>query len=363
MNLILRKTGLEIENIEMDNKPVMAIALENDKIRDFSEELRNSNTQDLVIHLLNLLGVSGKQDPNHHIEAAKFINLSLGKYTYQEILLAFQMYVSGDFKDERGLQVLVTQQINAVVIGRVMRCYSEIKKNNLDQYRKKKELNSRNEMSQEEKDLLYIAPLISRFDQYKENKGGLKEVNHIYDDFIDKKIIKPYISAKGYYNKKYHEARENLISHYTNLKYSSLEERRESDGILLKLHANTSPLINKSVKDMVVTSYFNSLDCKGIDLRDVLIVHYPNCKLLNSNEEKEVSLIEKDEKTLKEVLKKHTESNLITVKQMSLMFSRAKSMSDNDLKLFLSENDCSGGFLIEKFFEIVEKEIDKRNRI
>lgn len=345
MKLVLQALNTSVSKIEMPDKPIMAIALENHKLRDFPEEILNANTMGLVKWLLDLLGVSMKGDNvNHHLACVEFVNKSLGNFTYQEIKLAFEMYVSGKFYEPNGKPMLVTQQLNAVVIGRVMREYDLRKKNELDSYRRKKELMSRQEVTQEEKDLMYLIPLIARFDLYKQNKADLSEVNHIYDDFIQKKIIKPYTAFKNYYNKKYSEARDILINYHTKYVPKDLEDKRVNDGVLIKLKSNTSPLINKKVKDIVVTAYFQSIIDKKTDLREVLKPFYP------------------DHYTCFELLEEATEvqEDKGDFHKISEVFSSVKKMTNKELRDYLLTHDVSNKNYDQKTYEIVERELDKR---
>ena len=56
----------------------------------------------------------------------------MGHYAFEEVEEAFKLYVGGEF------EISVMQQLNAVVVGRVMREFEKHKKDKLQEYRKRK---------------------------------------------------------------------------------------------------------------------------------------------------------------------------------------------------------------------------------
>lgn len=178
--------------IPVDNKKDLAYALENMKIRDYEGNLRAKNTNVVVLYLLNLLGVKASEDTRvHHMVCTKFINNNLKNYTYQEIELAFEKYVLGEFYDQKGNKLLVTQQLNAVVMGNVMACYSELKKNELDDYRRKrneiiiKSREKKQDISEEEKKELVRKGVINCYDYYCEHDKIPTGYLYVYDVLYD----------------------------------------------------------------------------------------------------------------------------------------------------------------------------------
>lgn len=199
----LAKTNHNVLVVEMKNKPKMAIAWENPKLRDYPEEKKNENTVKLFYWLLNLLGVKGDDTTDsHHDVAIKFINESLLNYTYQEIKLAFEKYVSGEYYDSNGKPMLVTQQLNSVVLGRVMREYEIIKKRDLDTYRRKKaeQMQSKTEISEEEKENIIIHGLITCFDAFAQTKKFDQDqiVTHYHDYLMEKDLLQFTDEEKKY---------------------------------------------------------------------------------------------------------------------------------------------------------------------
>ena len=118
----------------MENKPQIAIAYENPKLRDYSEVERNTKVKGLVIFILNLLGVNeGKLA--HTVAATNLISEIYLNHTIEEIKLAFKMFASGKFYED-GRPMFAAQQLNGLVIGKVMNAYDKDKKEKLVEYEK-----------------------------------------------------------------------------------------------------------------------------------------------------------------------------------------------------------------------------------
>ena len=196
MELTISKPNLPkpIKIVPMDNKPKMAVALENPKLRDYTEEELTTNCALMVAYLLNLLGVGEKGKLDHHNATVRFMAENFLQYTFQEIKLAFNMYVRGEFMQD-GKPMLVTQQLNPVVLGRVMREYQYRKDADLDQYRRKrtqfllKEMQPP-ELTQEQKDAITADGALRVFNEYKEFGQVLPGESHIYDYLVEKGFLK-----------------------------------------------------------------------------------------------------------------------------------------------------------------------------
>jgi len=118
-------------NIEVYKKPELILLEENVKLRDYDVEQRKVQATKLVINLLSDLGVGKNADTNHHKRAIKFIEESCKNYTAEEVEKAFQLAIEGV------LNVDLLQQINPLVIGRVMREYQSYKNRKTAEYRRK----------------------------------------------------------------------------------------------------------------------------------------------------------------------------------------------------------------------------------
>tara|TARA_A100000171_G_scaffold49827_1_gene59754 strand:- start:17 stop:856 length:840 start_codon:yes stop_codon:yes gene_type:complete len=185
----------QITVVQMQHKNKFAVSLENPKLRDYPEEVRNANTANLVDWLLNLLGVNEKNgSTDQHVAAFNHIHRTLDVYTYQEIILAFEMYVNGEFTDKQGRPIEVFSEFNARVIGRVMKLYTEKKRENLTAYYQQKQMqkNKLPEISEAEKKKLIENGIIECFNDYKETKEIKHGRLYVYEELYKRNLLPPH---------------------------------------------------------------------------------------------------------------------------------------------------------------------------
>lgn len=212
------------------------------RIREYDVEIRNKATYVLIGELLNLLGVNDKDGTSkHHTEAFKFINQTMDRFSYSDIRLAFQKYVAGDF------DLLVTQQLNAVVIGRVMRLYEESRNTELLK-------TSRNEnpvVTDKEKQELIKQGLIGTWNMFIET--GDLEAGHtwVYDKFVKQGLIN---LTKDEKIEIYIQAQANLIS-------KKLEQRGVTDlgNFKKRLEEKDDPIKNEA-KRIALVNFLRSVN-------------------------------------------------------------------------------------------------------
>jgi len=163
-------------------KPELAVLESLKKMRDYSEEERFVISKNLVENLLSDLGVGKNSDVQHHIRAIKHVSETLGSYTPEEIKKAFQLFIS------HKLNVDVFQQLNSVVIGRVMREYEIYKNQKLLKYKREmiKEKNKEKELTKEEIENILIEGLDRITKDFNQNGKITENCNHIYDWLFEK---------------------------------------------------------------------------------------------------------------------------------------------------------------------------------
>lgn len=218
--------------VDMKNKPQQAIAMENPKLREYPIEKRKENIIIVIKWLLDLLGVGDASNINHHNELGRFINENYLNWTFQEIKLAFEMYVKGDLTTDKN-DLKVFQTLNSVVFGRVMKAYREIKMNELDNYFKARNAlivaknNKPKKLTEEEKANLIKSGVKRLYKEY-ESYGVVMPGNiHLYDYLYDKGLLTKDDEEK---KKLYLKAKEN---------------------VKLKYESNTDPSERKSVKHIL----------------------------------------------------------------------------------------------------------------
>ena len=211
------------------------------RIREYDPEMRNKASYTLIDELLNLLGVNAKEgNSEHHVEAFKFINETMDRFSYSDIRLAFKKYVAGEY------DLLVTQQLNAVVIGRVMKLYEE--KRNTEVLRKDKKEDVI--LTDEQKAEIITQGLISTWNEFSE-KGDLESgYTWVYDRFDKLGVIELSKDEKVSLMK---QAESNLISR-------KLEERGVSDLVNFKrrLEEKGDPIKNEA-KRIALVNFLRSI--------------------------------------------------------------------------------------------------------
>ena len=120
-----------MSNIEIYKKPLLVKLEEQPKVRTFEMNERIAKSTQIVKLLLSDLGVGKNSDTDHHIRTIKFISESMVNYSFEEIEKAFQMFIAGDFREKP------FQQLNAVIVGKVMSEYENHKRETLKVYRQK----------------------------------------------------------------------------------------------------------------------------------------------------------------------------------------------------------------------------------
>ncbi|MCR9263323.1 MAG: hypothetical protein NXH86_04155 [Flavobacteriaceae bacterium] len=248
--------------VEMDNKPLLAVALENPKLRDFSELERNTITGNILVpYLLDLLGVNGEEKVGHWNAMAKLINEGYLAYTYQEIKYAFELYVKGELNQD-GKPMTVYQQLNSVVFGRVMREYTFMKRAQLDSYWSKANKLPEPEMSQEEKDANVYHGTVTCFDFFIQERRIDWGYVWVYDYLINERKLHefdPKDKEEDWKNsKEYVKSRaENTID--KNYRRDLLKSLEEKEGEVISVY-----------KRQLLKRYFEHLEKEQKHIKDIL---------------------------------------------------------------------------------------------
>lgn len=151
-----------MSNITIYKKPELAILSDQRKLRTYNDVERLTIAKGIVENLLNALGVSNKSNEEHHIEAIKYISNDK-EFSPDEFKKAFELVMNGILKIE------LYQQVNCLIIGKVMNLYRDYKIQNLKSYKQKLKLeeNKPKEVSPEEKQELFLNGVKATFEKYK----------------------------------------------------------------------------------------------------------------------------------------------------------------------------------------------------
>lgn len=184
---------LGVQVVQMENKPILAKAMEHPRISQYPDDVKNTNTLSFVTWALDMLGVNHKDGgTGHHAAVYEYVNEKLTGYTYQELKQAILMFVSGEFNDSK---TFVTQQFNAVVLGKIMNAYDEHKKIILNKYlrlkaeQKAEEEAKKNELTPEEKMKLAHQGIINCFSNYQKSRTIITGYVWVYDYLVKHNIF------------------------------------------------------------------------------------------------------------------------------------------------------------------------------
>lgn len=227
-----------MSNIQIYKPPLLAVLEKEKKLREYNDQERLSACKTIVDDLLLSLGVGTKADVQHHIQAIKYLCEECGKYSVSEIKKAFSLAISGK------LDIELFQQVNVLVIGKVLNAFDNYKKEKLKVYRLKqkteKEIKS---MSDEDVKKYTIQAVTLQVNYFLENRTVDKSRIHVYDIF-DKIGLMP--KDLEYKKSVKNDAIEILKKEYSNKKASTREEFKtikkniklleigESEGVISK---------------------------------------------------------------------------------------------------------------------------------
>ena len=189
----INQKDLGVQVVQMENKPILAKAMEFPRISQYPEEVKNTNTLNFVTWALDMLGVNHKEGgTGHHAAVYEFVNDNLGGYTYQELKQAISMYIKGEFNDDK---LFVTQQFNAVVLGKILNAYDEHKKIILNKYlrlkaeQKAERESKEKELTPQEKMKLTHQGVLNCFKNYKETFKIIAGYVWVYDYLVKHNIF------------------------------------------------------------------------------------------------------------------------------------------------------------------------------
>jgi len=169
-----------MNKLQIIQKPELQLISETKKLRAYSEVERLTLAKNIVVSLLNKLGVGNKSNEQHHIEVIKFIaNNKI--FTPEEFEKAFNLAIEGL------LAIDLFQQLNCIIVGKVMDEYRNYRKTNLKNYKHQLQLQQSTikEITESEKKELFINTLKDEFQNFKETEKVNDMRNWLYDKLVD----------------------------------------------------------------------------------------------------------------------------------------------------------------------------------
>lgn len=244
--------------VRMANKPILAVAMENPRISQYPEEVRNINTLSFIEWALDMLGVNHKEGgEGHHVAVHQFVNTQLSNYTYQELRQAILMYVTGEFNQSG---IMVTQQFNCVVLGKVMNVYDEHKQQALYKYNrlKRDQQAEEVELTEEQKMELTLQGVQNCFNEYVKTNTIIPGYIWVYDYLTKQNVLSNSDDEK---KTAYKEAklRLQLKKRPEGMSRNDYKNFRDS------LEQNKSDAVVVEAKKDLLCAYFNKLTVRHAD--------------------------------------------------------------------------------------------------
>lgn len=173
-----------MSNVVVHKKPMLVVLEQKRKLAQYGQHEVLTTVKKLVDNLLNDLGV-GTGNSDHHVRTIKFIMDNYLHYSPEEIEKAFSLYIKNE------LVVPVFQQLNSVVVGKVMSAYEEYKTKKLAEYRRKQleQKNKPKPMTAQEIEFIMIEGCDRLFKNYVSTKEIDGMYTHIYDYLFDKNLL------------------------------------------------------------------------------------------------------------------------------------------------------------------------------
>ena len=162
-----------MSNIITYKKPELAVISDAKKMREYSDTDRLTIAKNIVNGLLIKLGVSGRSNTKHHIEVIRFI-ADNKEFTPEEFTKAFDLAIDGELKID------LFQQLNRVVMGRVMVLYKTYKIEKLRAYRQRKA--PEQPLTPEQQKQLITDAIKDEFTNYKFSGELNENRNYLYDE-------------------------------------------------------------------------------------------------------------------------------------------------------------------------------------
>ena len=241
-----------MSNIQVYKQPLLAVIEQETKIREMPNEERLMKCTQIVANLLLDLGVGSKSDPQQHLRVIKFLADDCGKYSVKEVEYAFKLAIQGK------IGVDLFQQINVLVVGKVLKAYDDYKTEKLRNFRANKSLTIDKEKTMSNEEILVINNSIAKeaLDLFLDH--GIVNTDKIYVYDVLKKM--GYMSDDlDYMNSVKKDAVEILKNEYENKKATSVDEKREFKSILKEIKSEKGGKLINKCRELAITDFFRKI--------------------------------------------------------------------------------------------------------
>ena len=245
-----------MNEIAICKKPLLAVLTEEKKLRSYLPEERLMQSKKIVETLLISLGVGDKSDTNHQVVAIKYLAENYGQYSVGEIEYAFTLAIGGK------LEIELFQQLNVLVIGKVMAAFEKYKRDRLRIYNLKKNAQEPITMTKDEKQFYINQAVNKQIDYFLEYRAIDESRIFVYDIFDNLGLMPTDLAYKNSVKK---DAIEILKKEYTNKKASHKEEYSQIKRVLKKLEIGDSELIKLKCKELALLDFLRKQDATSLE--------------------------------------------------------------------------------------------------
>lgn len=240
------------KELSIYKKPELAKLEEGIKIKDLSNQAEA--IEKLVYVLLTDLGVGDNANEMQHIRVAQFIIETLNSYTVEEVMKAFDLFIMGEFEPMKPFQ-----QLNKVVIGRVMREYEFYKREKLRLYRlEQTKLKNMKKPLSEAEQTRKMLDAVDRVKREVADYGQAKEQinnHHIYDWMVKSgRISKDLFSAKEK-NDAIEKSKKIQLREFMESAQKDYSIHRNVMKVKKEIEDGNSPRTLKMAKSILISEY------------------------------------------------------------------------------------------------------------
>lgn len=241
-----------MSNIQVYKQPLLAVIEQETKIREMPNEERLMKCTQIVANLLLDLGVGSKSDPQQHLRVISFLADDCGKYSVKEVEYAFKLAIQGK------IGVDLFQQINKLVVGKVLKAYDDYKTEKLRNFRANKSLTIDTKKTMSESEILVINNSIAKeaLDLFLDH--GIVNTDKIYVYDVLKKMG-CMSDDLDYMNSVKKDAVEILKNEYENKKATSVDEKREFKSILKEIKSEKGGKLINKCRELAITDFFRKI--------------------------------------------------------------------------------------------------------
>lgn len=192
-----------------------------------------------------------------------FIKSKFGFLTIPEIREAFKMYVAKDFGHKD-----IFRTLDTILVSDVLNCFMNFRSESLRAYNQKKQklqLVEQTALTTSEKDEIMINAVNNKFLEFIESGVVLEPIVHVFDELIQRKLIKmPDEKTISYFNSKLEEASKQISRELHSVMALDKKEKQTIKEELDKIVNHNSQKVEVRAKKLVLIDFFTKKKQLGL---------------------------------------------------------------------------------------------------